>query len=327
MNYRKLGGTDLLTSPIVYGCMGGAGAFGEQDERDSIEALCEAFNQGINFFDSAEAYGNGYSEQLLSKALKDHRNDIVVLSKAGVGNLSKDKIVSACEGSLKNLNSDYIDIYLMHWPNREVPFEESIDALQKLKREGKIRYYGVSNFGVGDLSEILSIDNSICVDELAYNLFFRAIEFETLPLCKANDIPVLCYSSLMQGLLAGKYHSIAEFPENRARTKMFDRRKHSQCRHNEDGQEILGEELLHNLWEIVESTGLTMEELAVGWLKKQSGVGGVIVGTRNKKQSTDLRKLIDIDLDDSIVEKLSDISCNLKNALGPCIDMWDYRTR
>ena len=327
MNYRRLGRTDLMTSTIVYGCMGGAGAFGEQDERDSIEALREAYDQGINFFDSAEAYGDGYSEQLLSKALKEHRKDIVVLSKAGVGNLSRDKLIAACEGSLRNLGSDYIDIYLLHWPNRDVPFEESLEALQKLKAEGKIRYYGVSNFGVRDLSDIFSIDDSICADELAYNLFFRAIEFETLPLCKAEDIPVLCYSSLMQGLLAGKYHSINEFPENRARTKMFDRRKHSQCRHKEDGQEALGEKLLQDLWSMVESTGLTMEELAVGWLKKQPGVGGVIVGTRNKAQSAALRKLIDIELDDSIAEKLSDISSDLKNALGPCIDMWDYRTR
>ena len=110
---KQFGKTDLITSPIVYGCMGGAGAFGAQDERDSIEALKEAFNVGINFFDTAEAYGNGYSEQLLGRALGDKRSELVISSKVARENLAPNDMIEACERSLKNLGTDVIDLYML----------------------------------------------------------------------------------------------------------------------------------------------------------------------------------------------------------------------
>ncbi|MCY1151510.1 MAG: aldo/keto reductase [Sphaerochaetaceae bacterium] len=324
---EKLGKTDLYTSKIVYGCMGGAGAFGSQEEKDSIEALQTAHEVGINFFDTAEAYGNGYSEQLLNKALGHVRKDIVILSKAATPNVGKDKIITACERSLKNLGTDYIDIYLLHWPNREVPFEESLEALELLKKQGKINHFGVSNYGELDLKDAVSKSSSIAVNEVAYNLFFRAVEYGTLPTSIENDIPVLCYSSLMQGLLAGKYKDIKDFPDNRARTRMFDSRTRLQCRHGENGCEAELAEALKNLWSIVDNSKYSMEELSVGWLKKQQGVGGVLVGTRNKSQSLALKKLIDVDLDLDVINELTKITNKLKSALGPNIDMWDFRTR
>lgn len=324
---EKLGKTDLYTSKIVYGCMGGAGAFGSQEEKDSIEALQTAHEVGINFFDTAEAYGNGYSEQLLNKALGSVRKDLVILSKAATPNVGKDKIITACERSLKNLGTDYIDIYLLHWPNRDVPFEESLEALELLKKQGKIKYFGVSNYGELDLKDAVKKTDQIVVDEVAYNLFFRAIEFGTLPTCIENNIPVLCYSSLMQGLLAGKYKDIKDFPDNRARTRMFDSRTRLQCRHGENGCEAELADSLEKLWALVNSTDYSMEELSVGWLKKQQGVGGVIVGTRNREQSLGLKKLIDIDLESDILNEITKITDDLKSALGPNIDMWDFRTR
>ncbi|MGD1823594.1 MAG: aldo/keto reductase [Pleomorphochaeta sp.] len=324
---NKLGKTDLQTSKIVYGCMGGAGAFGEQKEKDSIEALQTAYDLGINFFDTAEGYGDGYSEQLLNKALKNHRKDIVILSKALPVNVGKENLIAACERSLKNLGTDYIDIYLLHWPNRDVRLEESIEALNILKKAGKIKNFGVSNYGEQDLTDITKISDSICVNEVAYNLFFRAIEYGTLPTSINNNIPVLCYSSLMQGLLAGKYKNIIDFPDNRARTRMFDSRTRLQCRHGENGCEDELQIALDGIWNVVKETPYSMEELSVGWLKKQIGVGGIIVGTRNKEQSLGLKKLIDVDLDKDLVNKLTEITNNLKIALGSNIDMWDFRTR
>lgn len=318
---KTFGSTDLNASSIVYGCMGGAGAFGAQDEQDSIEALQEAFNVGINFFDTAEAYGDGYSEQLLHRALGDKRSEMVISSKVATQNLAPSDVIAACERSLKNLGTDFIDIYMLHWPNRDVPLADSIGALKKLKEDGKIRYYGVSNFGSNDIETALALGD-ISVNQLPYHLFFRAIEFEVQPKCEAAGIPIMCYSSLMQGLLAGKYKTLDDFPVSRARTRMFDHRRWGEAVHGEEGAEEAGQELLDILWQLTTDTGLSMEELAIGWLKAQPAVGGVIVGTRNGKQSLGLRKLLDINLDDGVVQALSDASDRLKMELGSDIDMW-----
>ncbi|WP_323768824.1 aldo/keto reductase [Marinovum sp.] len=324
---QRFGKTDLVTTPLVYGCMGGAGAFGAQEESDSIEALRAAFDVGINFFDTAEAYGAGYSEQLLNKALGDKRDEIVISSKVGRENLAPEKVIEACDRSLQNLGTDYIDLYMLHWPNRDVPLADSIGALKKLKEAGKIRWYGVSNFGSQDIDAATDL-GEISVNQLPYHLFFRAIEFEVQPKCEAADVPIMCYSSLMQGLLAGKYKSLDDFPVDRARTRMFDHRKWAEAVHNEEGAEEAGQELLDVLWTLVGETGLSMEELAIGWLKSRPAVGGVIVGTRNGAQSRGLKKLLDVQLDASVLKRLSDASERLKQELGSDIDMWGKgRTR
>ncbi|QUS36333.1 aldo/keto reductase [Falsirhodobacter algicola] len=321
------GKTDLATTKIVYGCMGGAGAFGPQEERDSIEALRAAHEVGINFFDTAEVYGNGYSEQLLRAALGGQRKEIVISSKVAGKHLAPADVMTACEGSLKNLGTDYIDLYMLHWPNRDVPLEDSIGALQRLKEQGKIRWYGVSNFGREDLTEALALGD-IAVDQLPYHLFFRAIEHEVQPICEAAEVPIMCYSSLMQGLLAGKYRKLDDFPVERARTRMFDHRKWPEATHSEHGAEDAGQELLNALWRMVEETGISMEELAIGWLKSRPAVGGVIVGTRNGAQSRGLGKLLDITLAPEILTALDEASDRLKHELGTDIDMWGKgRTR
>lgn len=324
---KKFGNTDLVTSPIVYGCMGSAGAFGAQEENDSIEALQEAFNVGINFFDTAEAYGNGYSEQLLGRALGHKRSEIVISSKVAEQNMAPADIEIACERSLSNLGTDFIDLYMLHWPNRDVPLADSIGALEKLKQDGKIRYYGVSNFGNKDIEEALAL-GEISVNQLPYHLFSRAIEFEVQPKCLAAGVPIMCYSPLMQGLLAGKYRSLNEFPVNRARTRMFDHRKWAEVAHTEHGAEQTGQELLDALWQLVDGTGFSMEELAIGWLKSRAAVGGIIVGTRNAEQSRSLKKLLDIELEETLLKALSAASNQLKEQLGSDIDMWGKgRTR
>ena len=324
---EKLGKTNIKTSKIVYGCMGGSGAFGPVKEEESIEAIRVAFDEGINFFDTAEMYGDGYSEQLLAKALSDKRKEIVILSKVNPENLDKKKLIKACERSLNNLKTDHLDIYLIHWPNRDVPFQESLETLNLLKKEGKILNYGVSNFGVKDLNNIYSIDENICVNEIGYNLFTRAAELEVIPSCEEKGIPILTYSSLMQGFLAGKYRKLDDFPENRARMHLFDSRKRKMCRHNGNGQEVLAQKALDDLWEIVNETNLTMTELSIGWLKSKNAVGGVIVGTKNAEQSHNLKKIINIKLDKGIIKELDQATVKLRDALGSNIDPWDFRTR
>ncbi|MDC7232127.1 MAG: aldo/keto reductase [Spirochaetales bacterium] len=313
-------------SKIVYGCMGGAGAFGKQDELDSIDALKTAYKVGIRFFDTAEMYGDGYSEQLLSRSLNDVRKDIRISSKVSPHNMSYKGIIEACERSLNNLDTDYIDLYLLHWPNREIPLDESFEALKQLQKEGKILKYGVSNFGKKDLEDALKL-GEVSANQVAYHLLFRAVEHEVIPLCKSSSVPLMCYSSLMQGLLTGKYKTLSDFPENRARIRLFDSRKWPQCRHGEFGQEEKGEMALNMLHKIAEGSGIPMAKLAIGWLKAQNAVGGVLVGTRNGEQSHKLTELMDINLSDDLLDALDDATDALKIALGNNIDMWDHRTR
>lgn len=322
----EFGKTGLKTSSLVYGCMGSSGAFGHQEEQDSIDAIRTAFDVGVNFFDTAEGYADGYSEQLLGRALGHVRGKIIISSKVNPGNFAPEDLMTACERSLKNLGTDYLDIYLLHWPNREIPLAESIGALKDLQTQGKIRHYGVSNFGYEDIKKVSEL-GQIAANQVAYHLLFRAIEAELLPTCINLDIPVMCYSSLMQGLLAGKYKSLGEFPENRARTRLFDSRIRKQCRHGENGAEDAGELALAEIWKIVQETGIPMEQLSVGWLKVQPGIGGVLVGTRNAEQSRNLSKLLEIELESSVLDALTAITDDVKKKMGSNIDMWDHRTR
>lgn len=177
-----------------------------------------------------------------------------------------------------------------------------------------------------NLDEIMS-QTDISASEVVYNLLYRCIEDEVLPKSKKHNVPILTYSSLMQGFLAGKYKNLSDFPANRARTRMFDNETHPQARHKESGCEREGKEALEKIWEIVYKSDYTMEELSVGWLKAQEGVGGVLVGTRNAEQSRDLKKLIDINLEKEWVDSLTEATSALKRALGSNIDMWDHRTR
>lgn len=324
--YKKFGSTDLKTSPIVYGCMGVSGAFGAQEEKDSIEAMRVAYDAGINIFDTAELYAAGYSEKLLNKALGDKRKDIVIIDKVAPENMHKADLIKACERSLINLGTDYIDMYLLHWPELDVAVDEKLEALELLKKQGKINYFGVSNYGAKNIEEITQ-KSDICCNEVVYNLLYRCVEQEVLPVCKEKSIPILTYSSLMQGLLAGKYKSLDEFPLNRARTRMFKDTPENQCRHGENGCEDAGREALEKIWEIVYQSEYSMEELAIGWLKAQEGVGGVIVGTRNAKQSRDLSKLIDVKLEQCWLDSLNTATSKLLKALGPNIDMWDHRSK
>src|SRR5690606_14473541 len=185
MQYIQLPNTTLEVSRIAFGGWAIVGGFnwGPQDEQDSLEAIQTAFDQGINFFDTAEGYGNGQSEELLYKAIGQHRQQTIIATKISPGDFAYKDAKEACERRLKALHSDYVDILQLHWPNPDIPIEETIEALEELKAEGKSRYYGVSNCGVKDLTEFLSHSTQVISNQPPYNLIWRAIEFEILPLC------------------------------------------------------------------------------------------------------------------------------------------------
>ena len=204
-------------------------------------------------FDTAEFYNDGVSEKVLGKGLSGQRDKVLVATKAWPENLTADKLTRACEGSLKRLNTDYIDLYQIHWPNWDVPLEETFGAMEKLKQDGKIRFVGVSNFGVRDLTDALDY-NDVVTDQLVYSLLFRAIEYEILDKCQAARVGVLAYSPLAQGLLTGKFKGPDEVDDERARVRWFSKHRAGTV-HDSEGCEQEAFEAVEKIREIVPISG------------------------------------------------------------------------
>ena len=251
MEYRKLGRTDMDVSVVALGCWALAGGFnwGPQDEADSVAAVHAALDADINFFDTAEGYGEGgTSEQILGKALPARRQDVVIATKVSSTHLVPADVHKACDASLKRLRTDIIDLYQIHWPSRTVPLADTLGALDELKDAGKIRAFGVSNFGPQDLGELLAISRPE-TNQLPYNLLWRAIEHDVQAMCTETEteaeigIGIICYCPILQGLLLGKFNSADEVPADRARTKHFSKDR-PQTRHGQPGREEHGEKLV-----------------------------------------------------------------------------------
>ncbi len=328
MKYRRLGQTNIEVSAI---CMGGWAIstkdffWDEQAREDSIKATHAALDAGVNFFDTAPAYGDGDSEEILGEVLGPRRKEVVLTTKIGPKDLSPERIRECCETSLRRLKTDYIDLYQVHWPNAELPIEPMYEALQGLKAAGKIRAIGVSNFGVSYLSELLRI-GQVESNQLPYSLLWRVLEHEVGPMCVENDIGVLCYSPLCQGLLTGKFTTADEVPEKRARTRLFSGDR-SLSRHGEPGCEAEVFIAVDEIRKIVAEIGHSMGTVALAWLLHQPGVVSVVAGARNGRQATENARAADLDLDTDVVRRLSRVTEKVKTIVGKNMDTWDGISR
>lgn len=327
MKYQKLGKAQINVSKVCMGCwaLSGDKFWGPQRESDSIRTLHTAMDVGINFFDTAESYGDGYSEEILGKAFYGQREKIVIATKVSPEHLSRQKIIKACEASLRRLKTDYIDVYYIHFPNPEVPTSETLEALKKLQDEGKIQAISVSNFGRKDLQE-LPTRSRVEVDQLPYNLLWRAIEYEILPFCVQSNIEITCYSPLSQGLLTGKFRSPDEVPVGRARTRHFSG-KRPMARHGEEGAESETFATMKDIQHIAEEINIPMAKIALAWLLTQEGVISVIVGARKPEQVFENARAADLELPPDVIAKLTKATEKLKQKLGPNPDIWQSESR
>jgi len=333
MKYRKLGKTDITTSVVAMGCwaLAGGRVWGPQDDDDSIATVRAALDTGVNFFDTAEGYGGGDSELVLGRALEGRRHEAVIATKVSRSHLSADEVQWACERSLQRLRTDYVDLYQIHWPSRTVPPEETMEALEGLREQGKVRAIGVCNFGVGDLSDLLEIGGGrgamwVETNQLPYHLLWRAIEYEILPRCIEEDIGVLCYSPLAQGLLTGKFSSPDEVPEGRARTRHFSGDR-PQSRHGEAGCEAETFAAIEEIRRISDRVGEPMAKVAVAWLLHQPGVASVLAGARRPEQIEQTAQAADLELSSDVVAELTRATDEVKRLLGPNPDMWQSESR
>lgn len=211
LKFKTLGSTKSKISTIGLGTGTGFKNIDKKEDRELVYILQKALDLGVNFIDTAEIYFKGHAEKLIGKAFKKNREKVFIATKFSPEHSSYREVLKAADSSLKRLQTDYIDLYQIHWPNPVVPIEETLKALEKLKRMGKIRYIGVSNFSYRQLINILQISNLPIVSlQTEYNLLERSIEKKLLPFCEENKITVIAYMPLNSGkiLKNAKYANI-----------------------------------------------------------------------------------------------------------------------
>jgi len=328
MQYRKFGRTEIQVSAIGFGGWGIADSenWGVQDPDGAVRAIQAAYEAGITFFDTAEQYGDGESERMIGRALRDVRDHVVLATKVSRQQNTASQVKKACERSLINLETDHIDLYQIHWPIPTSQVAEIFSALDELRKQGKVRHIGVCNYGVKDLSSLVSKNKNLVSNQMAYNLLFRAIEHEILPWCRKEQFSILCYSPLMQGLLSGKYASADSIPEARARTRHFSSSR-PLTRHGEAGCEVEVFRSLAEIQAIAQEVGESMSNVSIAWLLAQPGIACVIAGARSAFQSKQNARAGTLILSESIIARLSKVTEIVKAKLGTNADLWQSPSR
>lgn len=323
MRYATLGDTGIEVSRMALGCWPFAGGkvWGPQDDDDSIAAVHASLDAGVNFFDTAEGYvDDANSEEVLGRALVGRRGDAVIATKISDANLHPSMVAERCEGSLDRMQTDYIDLYQIHWPNHDVAVADTMAELLKLQDSGKVRALGVCNFAVRDLTDILEC-GVIVTDQLPYNLIWRALEFAIKPTCVANDVGIICYSPLQQGLLTGRYANADDVPAGLSRTRHFNRDR-EQAIHGEDGCEDETFAAIAAVLKVAEEVGEHPAKLSLAWLLAQEGVASLLVGARNAAEVALNTPSFDYDLPAGVEAALSAATDDLKQTLGENADFW-----
>ena len=289
MEFRTLGNSGLKVSLAGLGCNNFGMTIDEAATREVVDAALDA---GINFFDSADIYGGGKSESFLGAALAERRKDAVIVTKFGVptgrgpnqGGGSRRYVMQAAEASLKRLGSDYIDVYILHMPDPDTPIEETLDALNRLVDQGKVRYIGGSNLAGWQINEadwqaktrglrpFVTIQNE-------WSLLERGIEAEVVPACEHAGLGIMPYFPLASGALTGKYRRGEKFDEG-------SRFGASEMMRNMYGYFVSDENLsvVERLEKVAADAGLTILELALSWLASRPVVSSVIAGATRPEQ-------------------------------------------
>jgi aryl-alcohol dehydrogenase-like predicted oxidoreductase len=295
MEYRSFGKTGIQISALGFGCWEIGGGYGSIEEAEFIKAVNRALDLGVNCFDTAEAYGFGASEKSLAKALGSRRKEAVITTKFGVGypdkpnyrDSTRQRVMESIEKSLKALNTDHVDVYLIHWPDRNTPFEEPMRALDDLVKQGKVRAVGLSNFKLNEIQACMSV-RRVDVVQYCWNMFDRRMQKEIFPYCSKNDIGVMAYGSLAYGMLTGTLSEEKAFEKNDWRANR------GQLANLNLFQHLFGpEHFLKNLRAVEESKamalryGKTLPQLALRWTLSNPVISTALVGCRNPGEVED----------------------------------------
>jgi len=286
MQYRTMGASDLTISAIGFGCweMGG-NQYGDVDDQEETRAVHRAIDLGVTLFDTAAIYGHGHSEEVLGQALGPQRNEIILVTKGGLSwdvvggpqrrDSSRAAILQGMDDSLRRLGTEYVDLYLIHWPDVQTPIDETMGTLDDLVRAGKARYVGVSNYSAAQLREAKRTAN-ICANQVGYNLFDRRWEREMFPTARELGIGVMAYGPMAHGLLTGTFTTETTFVE-------WDWRS----RGGAFGQHLFSPEnfpknvaVADRLKKVAARLDTTLPQLAIAWVLQQPVVSVALAGIR-----------------------------------------------
>jgi myo-inositol catabolism protein IolS len=275
MERRPLGQSGIEVSVVGLGtwAMGGEW-WGKSSDRESVRIIHRALDLGINLFDTAEDYGKGHSQEVLGRGLVGRRHEAVISDKVWPENLQPRLLREAFERACRRLQTDFIDVYYIHWPNPDVPIADSMGELERLRQEGKIRAIGVSNFTSSEVADALSYGR-VDVIQPAYNMLWRYPERDDIPFCLAHHLGIMAYSVLAQGLLTGTMTRQTKLDpdDSRRQTVMFQPQIYARC---VDAVDVLRP--------IAHKYGKSPAELAINWVIARPGISSALVGPRSVKE-------------------------------------------
>jgi aryl-alcohol dehydrogenase-like predicted oxidoreductase len=327
MNYRQLGKSGLLVSELCFGTMsfGGSGYWkvvGNLDYQNSKRLVDIAIAAGVNFFDSADVYSHGQAEEILGKAIKEKRQEVILATKVrgrmskeinDVG-LSRKHLIESCHNSLRRLETDYIDLYIVHSFDPVTPLEETLSALTDLVRQGKVRYLGASNFAAWQLMKALAISEKNHFEKFVslqalYSLISRDVEYELIPLCEDQGLGLTPWSPLGGGFLTGKYRKDKPLPEDSRRA-------------NEEQNFIQidpekGYAIVDALEEIGGNHGASISQAALNYLLRKPVVSSVLIGATKPHQLEDNLKATNWEMTADEAARLDELS-----KLNPIYPHW-----
>jgi aryl-alcohol dehydrogenase-like predicted oxidoreductase len=320
MNKVTLGVTGLQVTPIAFGTWQLGGEWGQFDEDAAIAAIRQARKLGINFFDTAQAYGFGVSERMLGQALREElahdRDELVIATKGGlrmdperglVRDSSAQWLRQGVEQSLGSLGVEHIDVYQIHWPDPDVPFQESAQALEELVEQGKILHVGVSNFSSQQTAEF-SRTRPVETSQPPYHLFRREIEQNLLPYALEHNIGVLVYGPLAHGLLTGTMDASTSFPDD-------DWRQSSELFAGDTFTRNLA--IVEQLERFAAERGYSVGQLAIAWTLAHPAVHVAIVGSRSAKHIEDSAAALDVNLSEDDLREIDRIMAGAVPVAGP----------
>ncbi|KAL5006745.1 hypothetical protein ScPMuIL_015551 [Solemya velum] len=289
----------------------------------------KAFELGLNFFDTAQGYGG--SEVILGKCLQGRRQDAIIASKFGFREgintppYSPEQIDEAITACLEKLQTTYVDLMQVHFAHFLKDNKECIEELKRQIGRGRIKQYGLCNYGPNNLKSLFEHDTSAASNQMGYNLLWRSLEHEVLPICREKKVGILAYSPLQQGLLSGRFNTPEELPEGRRRGKLFSGDSTKMSRHGQAGMEKEVFEALGRIRDICSKADVPMSKASLAWLLQQEGVASVIVGCRTPEQLEENSKIVK--LSDDVVKQLTEATDELKAKLGKTLDQWVHPDR
>jgi len=313
MEHRRLGASGIEVSTLGLGTMM-FGRWGNPDEQECRRMVDMAIDAGLTFFDTADIYDFGTSEEFLGRALAGRRDRVVLATKVGNAmsedpaerGLSRRWIVRSCEASLRRLGTDHLDLYQMHRPDPDTPIDESLQAFDELVRSGKVRAIGTSTFSTAQLAEARSASERRdwvvpCSEQPPYSILVRAVEKEVLPWCGEHDVGVVVWAPLNGGWLTGKYQSQVVEDDSRAA------REPDHFDHRDAAIRAEKRALVDRLAAIADGAGLTLIQLALGFVLANPVVTSALIGPRTPDQLTSLLTGADVPLRADVVAAVDDV--------------------